>query len=483
MILNANYRITHRTFDALIDFYVSSLREVDRRQREFEQSVSDSMASVSSMNEIIEKARSKYRNLSSRVQDLFIRHVEKTGWPPLGRLSNADLFDSKIAPKLQESGHKVAFFMIDSLRYELGVALEQQLAEDDPVELIAAMAQLPSITSVGMASLLPDAGNNLKLTKEDNKVTPFLGTAKITSVKQRMDVMRNKYGQRFEEMKLAEFIKPRKKIQPEVDLLVIRSVEIDAYLETDPELTLRLIQDALKRIRVAIHKLKGMGFHEVVIATDHGFFLNPHTEAGDVCTKPNGDWLFVHDRLALGNGASDSANFILSASHLGVRGDFEKVAGPRSLVAYRAGELYFHGGISLQECIVPVIDIRLSKEQPIKEKARIKIFYKNDAKHITSRFPVIDVEYEKKQMEMFVQENEIELLLEAHDKNNNVVGEAKAGGIVNPATGTITIKAGERLKVTLKMQEEYHGKFAVKAMNPSTLAIFDKLDLKTDYVV
>ena len=99
-----------QNMDALIDFYVSSLREVDRLQREFEQSVSDSMASASSMNEIIEKARSKYRSLSSSVQDLFIRHVEKTGWPPLGRLSNADLFDSKIAPKLQESGHKVAFF-------------------------------------------------------------------------------------------------------------------------------------------------------------------------------------------------------------------------------------------------------------------------------------------------------------------------------------------------------------------------------------
>jgi hypothetical protein len=373
--------------------------------------------------------------------------------------------------------------MIDSLRYELGVALEQQLAEDDAVELLPAVAQLPSITSVGMASLLPEAGKNLTLTKDDNKVIPLLGTAKITSVKHRMDVMRNKYGQRFEEMKLADFIKRRKKIQPEVDLLVLRSLEIDTYLETDPETTLRLIQDTLKRIRVAIHKLKGMGFHEVIIATDHGFFLNPHAEAGDVCTKPNGDWSFVHDRLALGNGSSDSANFVHSANHLGIRGDFEKAGGPRSLVAYRAGELYFHGGISLQECIVPVISIRLSKAQPQQEKATLKISYKNEAKYITSRFPVIDVEYEKKQMDLFVQENEIELLLEAHDKNRNVVGEAKAGGIVNPATGTITIKPGERLRVTLKMQEEYHGKFIVKAMNPSTLATFSKLDLKTDYVV
>ena len=84
---------------------------------------------------------------------------------------------------------------------------------------------------------------------------------------------------------------------------------------------------------------------------------------------------------------------------------------------------------------------------------------------------------------MFARGKEIELLLEAHDQKGNVVGEAKAGGIVNPATGTITIKPGERLKVTLKMQEEYHGKFTVKVMNPSTFAAFSKLDLKTDYVV
>jgi hypothetical protein len=469
--------------DSLINFYVSSLREVDRLQREFEQAISDTMTSVSMMNEIVEKARSKYRNLSSKVQDLFIRHLDKTGWPPMGKLSNADLFESKIAPKLQESGHKVAFFMIDSLRYELGVALEQQLAEDDAVELIPALAQLPSITSVGMASLLPEAGKILTLSKEDNKIIPLLGDAKLTTVKQRMDVLRNKYGQRFEEMKLADFIKRRKKLPQEVDLLVLRSLEIDAYLETDPETTLRLIQDTLKRIRVAIHKLKGMGFHEVIIATDHGFYLNPHAEAGDVCTKPNGDWIFVHDRLAMGVGAVDSANFVHSANHLGIRGDFKNVGGPRSLVAYRAGELYFHGGVSLQECIVPVILIRLSREQTHQEKAKIKLTYKNDAKQITTRLPVIDVEYEKQQMYLFAQEKEIEVLLEAHDKNGKVVGEAKAGGIVNPATGTITIKHGERLQVTLKMQMEFEGKFTVQAMNPSTLATYSKLDLKTDYVV
>ena len=472
-----------KDMDALIDFYVGSLREVDRLQREFEQSVSDIMSPATMMNEIIEKARSKYRDISSKVQDIFIRHLEKSGWPPMGRLSNSDLFDKKIAPKLQESGNKVAFFMIDSLRYELGMALEQQLAEEDSAELAHAVAQLPCITTVGMAGLLPGAGKNLALKKDDNKIIPFLGDAKVVTVKHRMDVLRNKYGQRFEEMKLTDFIKRRKKIPPEVDLLILRSVEIDAHLENDPELTLRLIQDALKRIRVAIHKLKGMGFAEVVIATDHGFFLNPHAEAGDVCAKPKGDWIFVHDRLALGEGVSDSANFVYPANYLGIRGEFEKAGGPRSLVAYRAGELYFHGGMSLQECIVPVISIRLSKEKTRKEKANINLSYKDGAKQITTRLPVVDLEYEKQQMELFSHENEIELLLEAHDKSGNIVGEPKAGGIVNPATGTIAIKQGERLKVTLKMQEEYHGKFTVHALNPSTLEEHCKIELKTDYVV
>jgi hypothetical protein len=381
-----------RDINTLIDFYVGSLREIDRLQREFEQSVSDTISSAPMMVEIIKKARTKYRNLSSKVQDIFIRHLDKSGWPPLGRLYNSDLFDNKIAPKLKESGHKVAFFMIDSLRYELGLALEQQLSEHDSVELLPAAAQLPSITSVGMASLLPEAGKNLTLAKDDGKIIPFFGTAKIATVKQRMDVLRNKYGQRFEEMKLADFIKRRKKISQEVDLLVLRSLEIDAYLETDPETTLRLIQDTLKRVRVAINKLKGMGFHEVIIATDHGFFLNPHAEAGDVCAKPNGDWVFIHDRLALGTGNPDNANFVHPANHLGIQGDFEKAAGPRCLVAYRAGELYFHGGVSLQECIVPVISIRMSKEKPKEQKAKIILSYKNEAKHITTRLPVIDVE-------------------------------------------------------------------------------------------
>ena len=65
----------------------------------------------------------------------------------------------------------------------------------------------------------------------------------------------------------------------------------------------------------------------------------------------------------------------------------------------------------------------------------------------------------------------VEILLEAQDKQGNVVGEAKPGGPVNPATLTVTVGPDDAIKVTLKMQLDFEGKFTVKALDPTTLAI------------
>ena len=117
-----------RSQETLIDFYVVSLREVDRLQREFEQAANDYLDARDHMDAVIRQARSAYRRLVGRVQELFVKHLETAGWPPVGRLSNADVFDRLVGPKLQQSGRRVGFFLVDALRYELGVALAKQLA-------------------------------------------------------------------------------------------------------------------------------------------------------------------------------------------------------------------------------------------------------------------------------------------------------------------------------------------------------------------
>jgi hypothetical protein len=315
--------------------------------------------------------------------------------------------------------------MVDALRYELGVALEKQLAEDAKAELQVSLAQLPSITQVGMASLLPGAGHDLLLKKTDNGFSTQLGDQPITNVNQRMGVLRKRYGQRFAEMTLNDFVRSKKELAPEVDLLVLRSVEIDSHFENNPETAPGQMLDALKRIRAAINRLKNQHFHDVVIATDHGFFLNHHAEAGDVCSKLPGNWLTVHERCLLGDGAQDHHHYQLNAEKAGIRGDFARLAGPKTLAPYRSGMLYFHGGASLQECVLPVITLRLEQEQPVLQQPAISIRYKNGAKRITTRLPVITLQA---QGDLFSAESDFEILLEAHDRKNNVVGEAKAGG-------------------------------------------------------
>lgn len=471
-----------RSQESLIDFYLASLRDVDRLQREFEQAASDYIDYQGDLHDVVTRAQSAYRGLVEKVQNLFIKHLETSGWPPSGMLANADVFDRVVAPKLQESGRRVAYVLVDALRYELGVALEKQLLEDGQVEMQPAFAQLPTITPVGMASLLPGAGSKLKLVKHGNDVIPTLGDAQLKNVTKRMDVLRERYGQRFHEMLLPEFIKARSRVPDSTELLVIRTTSIDSHLESNPETALAVIADSLKRIRVAIHKLREIGFDDAVIVTDHGFVLNAHAEAGDACKKPPGNWITLHERFLLGDGTADGNNFLLPADRLGIRGDFAQAAGPRGMVAYRTGVLYFHGGASLQEAVVPVICVRL-KTGAAEEQKRfdITVTYKRDAKKITTRLPVVEVS--AKGSNLWSMGAEVEILLEAHDKKGNVVGEAKSGGPVNPATGSITLRAGATQQVTLRMDLDFEGKFTVKALDPTTLSAYSKLDLETDYTV
>ena len=428
-----------RSQDALIDFYLIGLREADRRQREFEQAVGGYLDVESDMAKVIDHARSRYGRLAGKVQMVFTKHLETSGWPPAGRLANSDVFDQYVSPRLQESERRVAYFLVDALRYELGVALQQQLADDDSVELLDAFAQLPSITSVGMASLLPEAGTRLNLVQKEGRVVPMIGDVPVANVYQRMELLRRKYGDRFAESNLNEFVRSKKDLPETVQLLVLRSVEIDSHLENNPETTLGLLHDTLKRIRVAVHKLKDSGFDDIVIATDHGFFLNAQAEAGDVCTKPSGDWINVHERTLLGDGIPDNHSYVLGAETLGIRGEFKQIAGPRSMAPYRAGMLYFHGGASLQEAVVPVLIGRLQAAEKKPESFfNVILAYKNGATRITTRLPVVDLRLDT--TSIFAQAEDFEVLLEAHAGKDKVVGEAKAGGVVNAATGAITLK-------------------------------------------
>ncbi|MDC0412433.1 PglZ domain-containing protein [Porticoccus sp.] len=462
---------------ALLDYYLTSLREADRLQREFEQAVTDYWDAQGLLTPVIDKARQEYRKLAEKVQILFTKQLADTGWPPQGRLYNADVFDEIVAPKLKTSGQRVAYLMVDALRFELGLELEKQLKDEFEITLKPAYACLPSITLIGMASLLPGAGKELSIKKGDSGMVPMLGEVPVGTVPQRMGVFEKRFGSRFAQMRADDFIDNNYKFEKSVELAVLRSVEIDTQFENTPKTAPSVILRELKNLRVAISMLQSQGFNHVVIATDHGFFMNRQATEGDVCPKPAGDWYLTHERIALGSGNADQHHFVMPASQAGIKGDYSHLAGPSTMAAYSKGKLYFHGGASLQECVVPVMEVKLKAQAKATQKTVVSLSYKSGAKAITSRRPSIELSVTSD--DLFAQ---TEILLEAHSAAGDVIGEAKIGGVVNAATRTVSLQPGDSQKITIIMDDDFEGAFTIKALNPNTLAEFTHIKLKTNYL-
>src|SRR5690606_16972112 len=102
------------------------------------------------------------------------------GWPISGRLRQTQVFDTYVAPILEQHGRKVAYIMVDAFRYELAAEFASKLTGIGEVELHPTAAYLPTITPVGMAALLPGADGKLRLRKHGDTLVPSIDGHKIS---------------------------------------------------------------------------------------------------------------------------------------------------------------------------------------------------------------------------------------------------------------------------------------------------------------
>jgi hypothetical protein len=168
---------------------------------------------------------------------------------------------------------------------------------------------------------------------------------------------------------------------------------------------------------------------------------------------------------------------------MGIPGDVRNYAVPKALGPFVRGELYYHEGLSLQECVVPCMTIELApSEKPDKVIAvpRLALNYKRGGTDkITTRRPVLDL---VRAAELFPETTDREFSVEAFDASGALVGSAAGGQTVNPATGCVRIKPGEAISVSLKMDDDFQGAFKVRVLDPSTGAQYAELSLRTDYL-
>ncbi|MBA7523001.1 hypothetical protein ES705_15123 [subsurface metagenome] len=212
---------------------------------------------------------------------------------------------------------------------------------------------LPSITEVGMAALLPDAQLTLAY---DNSLKVLIGDRPVSDKSERVAYLEEKgiSVKDFESLNV-----------PRADVLVVMMREIDRLGEIVDIAPQNLIE-IVEKLSSRILKLKEAGFRSVVLGGDHGFLYVRKEPERVPCKGELVKWRFAIN--------SSEGNFVAKTDTLGINGDllFSFPAGTSIFAVQGETPEFVHGGLSLQETVVPVVTLKLAEPS---EKVKVSVEY------------------------------------------------------------------------------------------------------------
>jgi hypothetical protein len=247
----------------------------------------------------------------------------------------------------------------------MGVELMGLLNTAEQINIQPAIAAIPTITAIGMAALMPGAEKSFSVVEYGNDIGAKTGTSVTGSLADRRKVWQGKVPD-VVDLDLDKVLgHSNSQLQKRIDgatLLVVRSVEIDAIGEAGNTSLARQVMDtAINNIARTIKRLTGMGISRFVVAADHGHLFIHERDVSERIEKPGGEEVSLHRRCWAGRGGSTPSSTVrIPAFRLGYDSDLDFVFPTNNSVFKSGGDLaYYHGGLSLQELLVPVLSIRM----------------------------------------------------------------------------------------------------------------------------
>ena len=464
---------------SLLHFYIDQGRRVDTLYRQFERTVQDALGDADGLEKLIETARRQYRDYSDALQKRFVAAVGSEGWPIPGFDRQTQVFDRYVSGALERK-ERIAYFLLDGFRFELAAEMLKDLPAGYSAKLDIALAQIPTITPVGMAALMPGAEGKLFLAKAEATVVPRIGDVTIRLPQDREAHIKAAYGDRAKVVTLDDLLKAKRpSLDQKVNLLVVRNKDIDQAGEMMQGFELGLMQKALEKVLRALRVVQELEFRKAVLATDHGFLFLGEELPGDKILKPEGKWLLEKERCLIGTGSAGQGTVRFTKSDLSVQGDFEDIVVPETWGTFQTGSTYMHSGLSLQECVLPVVTIEFGPKMVSEEPSSFQLQYRGaKTGAVTTRRPMIEISMF--QAEMFGSAGvQFRLVARAGKKE---VGEPAPSEHVDPTSGIVKIESGQAIKVPLRMKDDFAGEFTVTAVDPVTQITLDTLTLRTDYM-
>ena len=314
------------------------------------------------LEKLIAKAEQRYTEVGSHLAKHFVTQFSKAKHPIAGLLRQREIFDSQVKPKLPQM--KVAYVWVDALRFEMARELARLLENDFKLTVQAALGTIPTITEIGMAALLPRAGHSAKVVAVGSgKLGLQIDRTIIKDRKDRVAFLKEHAGVPVFEAKLDDLLpKPTKRVKdgiPSAQLVLITSQEIDELGEGDNMSQARRQMDGvLNDLRRGFRVLADLGVKTIVLTADHGHLFGEEIGEDMKIEAPGGETADLHRRVWLGVGGASQPSYLrTSMRSLGIDSDLD-IATPWTLACFKAKggtRAYFHGGLSPQELIIPVV--------------------------------------------------------------------------------------------------------------------------------
>src|SRR5262249_55200849 len=150
--------------------------------------------------------------------------------PVPGIFRQRQTFEKRVKPLLGSG--KIAYVWVDALRFEMARELIRLLTDDFKLEIEPAIAEIPTITEIGMAARFPKAnGPTNVVAAGGGKLALEIDGKVIKDRKDRIAFLRENAGVPVFEAKLDDLLpKPTKRVRDGIQsasLILITSQEVD----------------------------------------------------------------------------------------------------------------------------------------------------------------------------------------------------------------------------------------------------------------
>ena len=332
----------------------------------------------SGQTSLLERLNEQIENLYSnnyllKINDVWQQYVDAVEqWEVSGVPMQRLFFDKWVQPFLKD-GKKIIVIISDALRYEIGEELLGLIRQEDRYtgKIEGLLTMIPSYTQLGMASLLPN--KDLSLAQDDTGAV-FVNGMSSQGTANRVKILDQLVEQRSTALKADEVMRMNgddcRTLLRDHDLLYVYHNRIDATgdKQLSEEHAFEAVEETLQEIIRLVKKLTAANANNLLITTDHGFIYQNRAidESDFLGTEASGNTILFRDRrFVIGKGLTDSPGLRkFTASQLGLTGD-QEVQIPKSINRLRlkgSGSRYVHGGASLQETIIPVIQINKKRQ-------------------------------------------------------------------------------------------------------------------------